>query len=435
MSGWLISNIYTAFAYPALRLATRLMAVAGNAKIRAGLLMRQPTADGRAPWEQGEPEQRPIWIHCASGEFEYAKPVITELKRRDPGQKILLTYFSPSVRGAVAKFPGIDMHCPVPWDRAADINALIRHHRPRALLIARTDTWPMMLAQAKRNNIPTLLFSATLPDAAGRLRPLVRPLTKWVFSQLTAIYCVSRQDRERFEALGLADRTMVAGDTRFDQVLTRLSTPQPLKSFLAPGNTAIAASPLLVAGSTWSEDEAHLVPMMARFKGKIRFIIAPHEPSAEHLQELEARLGSSGLLSVRYSRSEDWPADKQVLIIDQVGILAELYTRGQFAFVGGSFRKTVHSVMEPLGAGCLTFVGPLHWNNREALEFKSIPLPHAPLTCVTEVRDADEWSQRIQEGLDLLASQRPWSDYIRGQIQSRSGRSALVADWALRERR
>ena len=62
------------------------------------------------------------------------------------------------------------------------------------------------------------------------------------------------------------------------------------------------------------------------------------------------------------------------MIVDQIGILAELYTWGQAAFVGGSFRKQVHSVMEPLACGIPVAVGPFHQNNREALEFQQVLL-------------------------------------------------------------
>jgi 3-deoxy-D-manno-octulosonic-acid transferase len=78
-----------------------------------------------------------------------------------------------------------------------------------------------------------------------------------------------------------------------------------------------------------------------------------------------------------------------VLLVDQVGWLAELYAWGDMAFVGGSFRKTVHSVMEALGAGLKTFVGPLHTNNREAIEFQNV------MGAVTAVRDIEAMREEL----------------------------------------
>ncbi len=75
-----------------------------------------------------------------------------------------------------------------------------------------------------------------------------------------------------------------------------------------------------------------------------------------------------GLRFVRYSQAQVWPAGS-ILIVDQVGILAELYTWADVGFIGGSFKKQVHSVMEALAAGLPVMVGPYHQNNREAFIF------------------------------------------------------------------
>lgn len=433
-----IDFIYSHILAPLLIGAFHIGALA-NEKIRRGLLLRAPDAEGRDPWCRGPSGSRPIWIHCASGEFEYAKPVIQEIKRRDPQQTILVTYFSPSIRDAVAKFPGVDLHSPAPWDRKTDIGALIEHHHPRALVIARTDTWPTMLAETNRRGLPSLLFSATLVASAGRLHPFIRPLSRWILSHLTTIYCVTEEDRVNFSSLGVEDRVRVAGDTRFDQVIARLRAPKPI----TPLFDAETASRVLVAGSTWEEDEAQLTPVMVHMKGRMKFVIAPHEPTEEHLTALETRLRAADLRFARYSTLEFAAHPKlniDVVVVDRVGILAELYQLAEFAFVGGSFRKTVHSVMEPLAAGCMTFVGPLHTNNREAIEFATITLPQnknstRELCAVVPVTDSDDWVSRLEEALaaDTEEIQRR-KVFIRGEIEKRAGRSQMVADWVFKNR-
>jgi 3-deoxy-D-manno-octulosonic-acid transferase len=385
--------------------------------------MRKSDQNGVAPWLGGRAGAKPIWIHCASGEFEYAKPVITEIKRRAPEQAILVTYFSPSIAGAAHKFPGVDFACPTPWERPEDWRQFLEHHDPRALLIARTDTWPEMLLQARLKGLPTLLFSATLARASGRTRGPARALSKAVFGLLTDIFCVTSEDQTAFVSLG-ATQTQVAGDTRFDQVQARLLSPKPIRDELfALENSA----PVLVAGSTWSEDEAVLAPVAASLKGRVRFVLVPHEPTPHHLEELEALLKSKGLTFVRYSHAKAWKED--VLLVDQIGILAELYQKGRFAFVGGSFKKTVHSVMEPLAAGALTFVGPLHENNREALEFATLPAVEGRLTCVQPVADVESFVTLLEAGAELFTVAH--AEKIRKEIEVRSGKSARVADWAL----
>jgi 3-deoxy-D-manno-octulosonic-acid transferase len=160
----------------------------------------------------------------------------------------------------------------------------------------------------------------------------------------------------------------VLGDTRFDQVQFRLKNPKALPAQLRP------TLPALVAGSTWPQDERILIEGLAPLllKQKIQMLLVPHEPTNAHIQSLERQLTKAGLQFQKYSDGLAWTS-AQVLIVDQVGVLAELYQWANIAFVGGSFKASVHSVMEPLGAGCLTLVGPYYSNNREALEFSQIP--------------------------------------------------------------
>ncbi|HVK61970.1 MAG TPA: glycosyltransferase N-terminal domain-containing protein [Bdellovibrionales bacterium] len=409
--------LYRLIAWPLLRGAFSAAAPFAP-KIRAGLEQRKGE-----PWLDFEAGTQPVWFHCASGEFEYAKPVITEIKRRLVTQKILVTYFSPTMAPAIKKFKDVDFACPIPWDSPLDLNKFIDHHRPRALLIARTDAWPEMVRTAKTRGIPSLLFSATLADNSGRMRGLGRWVSHSVFPLLGEVFAVTPADRKNFQQLGA--HAEVGGDTRYDQVRTRLENPKAIRNELFTGPRS--NEPALIAGSSWSEDEKVLVACARSMKSKVRFIFAPHEPTPSHLKELQTRLKDAGLSYTLYSRAARWEED--VLIVDQIGILAELYMKAQFAFVGGSFKKTVHSVMEPLAAGCLTFVGPLHTNNREAIEFRTVHLDEK-ITAVTCVNDETELENSLEDALTL--SREKIASRLRDEVAKRSGASVKVAEWALR---
>ncbi|MEK7356124.1 MAG: glycosyltransferase N-terminal domain-containing protein [Bdellovibrionota bacterium] len=410
--------------YPAYRsilgpASRALFRVAGlfDTKIARGLEMRRPR-EGRPAWKI-EPLGRPVWIHCASGEFEYAKPIVTRLKAKNV--PVLVTYFSPTYVDVITKFPGVTGVVPLPWDIASEMEAFIDHHRPRVLLVARTDVWPEMARVAREKSLPSLLFSATLTASSGRARGLGRWMARAVLSQLDSIWCVSDDDQKVFEAMGL--KAEVKGDSRFDQVKARLAAPKPVRDELFADDPR----PIFIAGSTWNEDETVLIEVAKRFEKEIRFVFVPHEPTDAHLQELEKRLGDGGLSSVRYSSATSWT--EGVLLVDRVGLLAELYLKGRFGFVGGSFRKTVHSVMEPLGAGALTFVGPLHLNNREALELKTIT-SIGELKCVEAVSSAAEMTERLR--LALAADPERLKAKIHDEVEARTGASDHVIEWIIR---
>ena len=375
--------VYRWFVWPLLSLVFHLLA-RFNSKIALGLEMRAKV-NGRAPWVKGLPPSPPtIWIHCASGEFEYAKPVISLLKARKPAVKIVVTFFSPTYADSIRKFAGVDWVVPLPWDSAGPLTEFLESYRPVALLVARTDVWPEMAKQARLRGLKSLLFSATLTPSSGRTRGLGRWATRATLDQLDEIFCVSDDDVSAFTSLGLTRaRVSREGDTRYDQVLARLASPKQLKDLKCD-------RPFFVCGSTWSQDEAVLVPALAHLNSEVCGVLVPHEPTLAHLKELDERVVSAGLTPVRYSslsESGGTLGPNSCVIVDQVGILAELYLKARWAFVGGSFKKTVHSVMEPLAAGCVTFVGPHHTNNREALAFRVLTVePSLPgLTMVTEV--------------------------------------------------
>jgi len=379
------------------RLIVAPMAVVGlpiaalfHKKIREGLKMRMETR----PWPS---LPNPIWIHASSGEFEYAKSLIREIKNQYPHEKILVTYFSPTYRRQIEGFPGVDLALPLPLDLPGPCRSFVKHYHPKALLLARTDFWPELLTQAQSFNIPRTVFAYTQKPIRGRLQTI---LARWRLQLVDHIYCVSHDDQSQTQRLVPDVLSDVCGDPRYDQVHYRLNHPKPLNDGLRPNGIC------LVAGSVWAEDEAVLIPAWADLlrSKQIKLILVPHEPTTDHLVALTRLLERHQLTHALYSEGRPWD-DKPVLIVDQVGILAELYAWGRLAFIGGSFRGSVHSVMEALGSGCPTLVGPYHTNNREALEFAHVPLTPM-LRAVTVASDAKQARQFIENYLASTQSER-----------------------------
>lgn len=356
--------LYRLFMYPLLWLGFWLLSFF-NKKIAEGLLLRKKQG-GVYPWLKFPKGSNPIWFHCSSMEFEYAKPVIREIKKINPNQKILVTYFSPSARKAVEGFSEVDFACPLPWDFLWVIKEFIIFHRPKMLVYARTDVWPEATTQCLLRNIPCYLFSATLAKNSSRLRLFNRGFTRWCYSLLNQIFCVSEGDKFNFTKAGINKNCQVLGDTRYDQVFHRLLNPKQLKNIFPKSRSD---GRVVIFGSTWPEDEKVIFETLGtkKFENLI-FVVVPHEITLEHLQSLSRQN------MVKYSELEHPIKKGEILLVDQVGILAELYALADLAFVGGSFKKNVHSVMEPLAAGCLTLVGPNYENNREAIEFLGLKL-------------------------------------------------------------
>jgi 3-deoxy-D-manno-octulosonic-acid transferase len=94
------------------------------------------------------------------------------------------------------------------------------------------------------------------------------------------------------------------------------------------------------------------------------------------LADLEARLAAEGLSSVRLSELEPTAGHPAVVVIvDRVGVLAEIYALADIAYVGGGFGPRgsgagggLHSVLEPAALGVPVLYGPRHANAREAAQ-------------------------------------------------------------------
>ncbi|MGE0634217.1 MAG: 3-deoxy-D-manno-octulosonic acid transferase [Pseudobdellovibrionaceae bacterium] len=349
--------IYRLFLIPFAKLLVFALRPLLSEKIKDILETRE-----KMPFEIRTPLKKVIWFHCSSGEFEYARSMIRLIKKQHPESQILVTYFSTSFVEPIRKMPEVDALGPLPLDTPRDIKKFLDQFPIELALFSRTDVWPEMSSELRKRKIPSYLFSLSLSEKSTRSQFPTSLITKWALSELNGIFCVSQDDLLALQKLNVKTPAAVTGDTRYDQVFHRLANRKPIKDLRQSSNFHVC-----VAGSTWAEDEAVLIPAFSSLPDSFRLILVPHEPTPEHLESLKKQLEACHLSYALYSQVQTW--SEKILIVDQIGILAELYSCGNSAFVGGSFKKTVHSVMEPLALGLPTLVGPFYHNNREALAF------------------------------------------------------------------
>ena len=129
---------------------------------------------------------------------------------------------------------------------------------------------------------------------------------------------------------------------------------------------------ILIAGSTWPPDEAHLAEAMQKpvFK-HYKLVIASHDPSERSVRHiLDVLPGDWRGKALRYSGSSaPAAAEAAVLIIDNVGLLNTLYRYGTVAYIGGGFGKGIHNTLEPAAFGLPILFGPNYEKFEEARQF------------------------------------------------------------------
>ena len=102
-----------------------------------------------------------IWFHCASlGEFEQGRPVIEEIKKRKPGFKILLTFFSPSGYEIRKNYSGADFVFYLPVDTKRNAKRWLEIVKPRIVVFIKYEFWFHYINELAKARIPLYLISA-----------------------------------------------------------------------------------------------------------------------------------------------------------------------------------------------------------------------------------------------------------------------------------
>lgn len=357
-----------------------------------------------------------IWVHASSGEYEYAKPLIRKLSEH-PGPDRFVTYFSPSYVKAIANDTAVDGFGPLPLDLPGPTAAFLDKLKPVCCMISRTDFWPEMLFQCRKREIPIIAFSVTQKPVSG-WASLLGPFKAATMNLADLILCVTEEDKKNLRAIGVTSKIEVAGDTRFDQVIYRSNHPRFDKSIQLENEELLT----IVAGSTWPEDESVLLGGLAPMirQQEINLIIAPHEPSLDHFKTL-----NSSLKGVKFNILSDFPETivtlkpGEILYVDKIGVLADIYARGDVSFVGGSFKSKVHSVMEPLAHGAITIVGPHISNNREATVFQKVYTEMGP--AVQVIKTKEQLLNKIKDIHKKRTSMASAQMKIISEVQKRAG--------------
>ena len=335
-----------------------------NRKLREALRGKRR---GMTGWEIGKADGKQlVFIHVASyGEFEGVIPLIETLNTR--GLRVAVSYSSPSAEKKVASTPGLWARGFMPYDFFHHQLRLLGKLMPSAVLIAKHDFWPNTIRATRALGIPVILINANFHSGSRRNLPVVRWFHRAFMKSITAVWTVSEADAGRVEPLlGISTRLATVGDTRYDRVRQRAELGRvrfrELKEALQPG-------PVIVAGSTWQPCEKICYAAFMRIHAnqpQAKLVIASHEPTKEALARNRALAEHYKLSMHLFS---DWKGEQieaQVLLVDKIGMLADLYTVGWAAYVGGGFGRGVHSVIEPAAHGLPVAFGPNHKVSHEA---------------------------------------------------------------------
>jgi 3-deoxy-D-manno-octulosonic-acid transferase len=308
-------------------------------------------------------DSRIIWMHCASlGEFEQGRPVLEKLRIQYPGYQLLLTFFSPSGYEVQKNYKGADWVFYLPVDGPRNAKRFLEIVKPSLVIFVKYEFWYYYLKKIKYRDIPLLLVSALFRKDMSFFK-WYGGLQRKMLSRFDHLFVQNELSRKLISRIGLTNICTVSGDTRFDRVAAIAENFQPIPLI----EQFARNSKLIVAGSTWKEDEEVLQKAFAGIHDpSLKLVIAPHEINDSHIAELQKLFPDSILFSA-LGTGQQSPAGN-VLIIDNIGMLSRLYYYGYITFIGGAFRKSgVHNVLEAAVYGKPVLYGPEYKKYSEAV--------------------------------------------------------------------
>jgi len=325
-------------------------------KIRAFIKGRKLPLSKRLP-------HQPVWVHAASaGEFEQAKPIIESIKKRNPEEAILLTFFSPSGFNLYKDYELADSVLYLPYEHKADISRFLNHFNPKCLLLIKYEFWRNLLQQCSKYKIPLYSISSIFREEQIYFKGPFRRFFQRPLLHVDRFFVQDETSLSLLNQIGIKEAEII-GDTRFDRVI-KIAENSKEVTFL---QEYTANHKILVAGSTWPEDEKLLCQIINELTPEWKLILAPHDISATRLNSASKTFEAQPYQFYSRLKLENL-GESSVLIIDNLGMLKRIYKYADVSYIGGGFGKGIHNILEAAVYGTPVFHGPNYTRFKEAVD-------------------------------------------------------------------
>ena len=354
-----------------------------------------------------------IWFHCASlGEFEQGRPLIEKLS--EDGHKIILSFYSPSGFEIRKNYDKVLKVFYLPLDTKDNAKKLLDIIQPKALFVVKYDLWYQILNETHSRGIPMFLVSATFKKHfsffkfyGGTQRKMLR--------FFNSIFVQDQASQNLLQTIEI--KSNIAGDTRVDRVLAIKKNAKEIKAI----EQFISNKKCLLAGSTWPADENLLAKLiLSKNFENWKLIIAPHDISENHIKDILKKFPTE---TIKYSSSHELMRNNKVLIIDNIGLLSNLYKYADLAYIGGGFGAGIHNTLEPAAFGIPLIFGPNYKNFMEAVELvdnkgaRTIDSYKSLESVFMNLQNQETYNKAHKEIVNYLDQNKGATNYILNEVK------------------
>lgn len=362
--------------------------------------------------------ERPFWIHAVSvGEVQAAIPLIKAAREDGFTGPIALSTTTETGKAMALRLgeDKFDLHIYYPWDTNKFVKSALDRINPCAFAAMETELWPNMLWELRDRKIPSFLVNGRISDRMYKVfnSPVKRRVVRGMFDLFTGIYLRGDEDKNRLLELGgiAENKIRVAGDCKIDALLARKNDSKRAGDIFS----GISGEPLFIAGSTHSGEEQAALDayyIVRKEEPRVRLIIAPRHPErAGQVKSLIPKEIKSGLAS-------EGCGGLEILIIDKIGVLFDLYASVSAAFVGGSLvEKGGQNILEPAVWGVPVQHGPY------IDDFADAAREFAAMGLAKVVNDAEDLARVWLEIAREDSGKEKYASLSRTYFQKRAGAS------------
>ncbi len=381
---------------------------------------------GLLPATKPSAHKKTLWAFALSlGEVTAAAPVLKIIHEERPDIRIVVSVTTDSgYDGARQKISFADAIFFHPFDCLPFTLNALKRIQPDVFLVADTGFWPGLLDLLQQQNIPALLFNGRISKRSLKRYQLFGSFATELFSKFDRLCMQSKEGSAAIKTFGVEEsRLQVIGDPKFDALKP---LPEEERRRLRAELGIQEESPVWVAGSTHAGEEEIVLQVYQKIKKKFSdliLILAPRR--IERVEEIASLLQSRDISFVKRSAlNEATASTKNVILLDTLGELANIYAIADAAFVGKSLLPPGggHSLMEPVAQGVPVLHGPFIENIRHlAEEFQKEGL-------ALETKNAEELETVIRDLLENPDRRKQLAEKAFALIQNHQGASRRMAE-------
>ncbi|MBS0622861.1 MAG: 3-deoxy-D-manno-octulosonic acid transferase [Verrucomicrobia bacterium] len=345
-----------------------------------------------------------VWIHAVSlGEAKAVIPLVERLQEHDSKIRIVISSVTETGHAEVKRsMPGVAAIY-LPLDMRWLMERAVKKITPDLFLLSETDYWPALLRTLKKRGTPIVVVNGKLSASTAKWHCRLPWLRRNTLALVDQFCLQSEVYKERLEALGIApERLYVTGNLKFDGQKAPL---KPLELSLK--------KPILTIGSSHPEEEERLLRALSPLLAKgLLVLLVPRHP--HRFDEVAKMVLATGWRASRYS--EGIKGDERIIVVDQMGLLIQLYALSDVAIVAGSFTEEVggHNLLEPIRLGVPTLFGP-HMESQA--DMADLVLHYGAGRQVTFEEVAQEVQRALNEPATLQEGARRLLEATQGSVE------------------